>query len=349
MSTNPTQKALLLKAPKGSFELQTIPVPVPKEGEVLVRVDAAALNPVDWKIKEYDFFIKAEEYPALVGTDIAGEVVEVTEGIENVKKGDEVVFQGTYRQADQSSGFQQYSRVSSRTLSKVPSNITIDEAATVPVTLTCAYVGLYCEYPHGLGFKPPTSQEGLGKYAGTPLIVLGGATSVGQYVLQMARASGFSPIITTASPNHEEYLKSLGATHVLDRSLAAGALQTAIVDLTSVPIKTIYDTVSSPDTQKVAFGLLAPGGQMITTTQKFVESTDEKKVIGVLGVKAPHTITLLEEMYRNLEGWLKDGTIKPNRLEIIPGGLNGIIDGLQRLKENKVSGLKLVFHPQETV
>ena len=91
------------------------------------------------------------------------------------------LFQGTYAQPFQSSGFQQYSRVSSRTLSKIPSNISVDQAATVPVTLTCTYVGLYCEYPYGLGFKAPVSQDAVGKYTGTPIVVLGGATSVGQY------------------------------------------------------------------------------------------------------------------------------------------------------------------------
>ncbi|KAH6913541.1 chaperonin 10-like protein [Coprinopsis sp. MPI-PUGE-AT-0042] len=349
MSANQTQKALLLTEAKGPLELQTIPIPVPKEGEVLVKVEAAALNPVDWKIRDYGMFLKPEEYPALLGTDVAGEVVDVADGVKNVKKGDQVLFQGTFRQSEQSSGYQQYSRASSRTLAKIPSNVTVTEASTVPVTLTCAYVGLYCDFPYGFGFEPPVSEGGLGKYESTPLVVLGGATSVGQYVVQLARLSGFSPIITTASPQHEEYLKSLGATHVLDRSLDPGAVQTAIADLTSAPIKTIYDTVSSPDTQKTAFGLLAPGGQMGITTQKFVDSTDEKKVIGVFGVKAPHTQKLLEAMYDKLEGWLQEGAIKPNRVEVIPGGLNGIVEGLQRLKDNKVSGSKLVVLPHETV
>ena len=90
MSTNQTQKALLLTEAKGSFEVRSIPVPSPKEGEVLVKVESAALNPVDWKIRDYGVFIPTEHYPALLGTDIAGEVVEVTEGVESVKKGDKV-------------------------------------------------------------------------------------------------------------------------------------------------------------------------------------------------------------------------------------------------------------------
>jgi D-arabinose 1-dehydrogenase-like Zn-dependent alcohol dehydrogenase len=185
-------------------------------------------------------------------------------------------------------------------------------------------------------------------------------------VIQLARLSGFSPIITTASLKHEGLLKSLGATEVLDRSLGAGAIQSSIAKLTSAPISTVYDTVSSPDTQEMALALLAPGGQMAITTVKSVEAKNEKKVIAVLGIKLPHTIGLLQGMYERLEGWLQQGTLKvcslfgmedlnhltrnilPNNVEVLPGGLNGIVDGLQRLKDNKVSASKLVVLPQET-
>jgi NADPH:quinone reductase-like Zn-dependent oxidoreductase len=90
MAETQLQQALLLTEPKGKFELKRIPRPVPKEGEVLVQVEAAALNPIDWKIRDYDFFLKPEDYPALLGTDIAGEVIEVADGVKNVEIGDHV-------------------------------------------------------------------------------------------------------------------------------------------------------------------------------------------------------------------------------------------------------------------
>jgi len=80
------QKALVLDAPKGSFIVSTRTVPRPAAGELLVKVQAVGLNPVDWKIQEYDIVVK--EYPAVLGSDVAGDVEEVGEGVQGWKKGD---------------------------------------------------------------------------------------------------------------------------------------------------------------------------------------------------------------------------------------------------------------------
>ena len=82
------QTALLLDEKFGKFVLKTIPVPKPGPGDILVKVQAAALNPVDWKAQKYGIF--AQEYPALLGTDIAGDVEELGEGVTDFKKGDRV-------------------------------------------------------------------------------------------------------------------------------------------------------------------------------------------------------------------------------------------------------------------
>ena len=83
-----TQKALLLDAKFGKFVVDTIPVPKPGPGEILVKVKAAALNPVDWKVQKYGIFV--EKYPAILGTDVAGDVEELGEGVTDFKKGDRV-------------------------------------------------------------------------------------------------------------------------------------------------------------------------------------------------------------------------------------------------------------------
>lgn len=83
-----TQKALLLNAKFGGLVVDDIPVPKPGSGEILVKVHAAALNPVDWKIHKYGIFVQA--FPAILGTDISGEVEEIGEGVNDFKKGDRV-------------------------------------------------------------------------------------------------------------------------------------------------------------------------------------------------------------------------------------------------------------------
>ena len=82
------QKALLLKSAKGPFTVETVNIPRPGPGEILVKVQATSLNPVDWKIKKYGSIVKT--YPAVVGMDPAGDVEELGEGIMGVSTGDRV-------------------------------------------------------------------------------------------------------------------------------------------------------------------------------------------------------------------------------------------------------------------
>ena len=83
-----TQKALNLDAKFGKFIVDAAQVPKPGFGEILIKVKAAALNPIDWKIQKYGLFI--EEFPAVLGADIAGDVEEIGEGVTDLQKGDRV-------------------------------------------------------------------------------------------------------------------------------------------------------------------------------------------------------------------------------------------------------------------
>lgn len=84
-----SQKALYLEsAPNGPWKIGTNSIPKPATGELLVKINATALNPVDWKIRAYNFLIT--EWPGIVGTDAAGEVEEIGEGVIGFARGDRV-------------------------------------------------------------------------------------------------------------------------------------------------------------------------------------------------------------------------------------------------------------------
>lgn len=84
-----SQKALFLEsAPNGPWKVGTKDIQKPAAGELLVKIQATALNPVDWKIRAYNFFIT--EWPAILGTDASGVVEEVGEGVTGFTKGDKV-------------------------------------------------------------------------------------------------------------------------------------------------------------------------------------------------------------------------------------------------------------------
>ena len=83
------QKALFVETPvNGEWKVRTRNIPKPGLGEILVKIHATALNPVDWKIRAFNFLV--ETYPAILGRDAAGTVEEVGEGVTGFAKGDRV-------------------------------------------------------------------------------------------------------------------------------------------------------------------------------------------------------------------------------------------------------------------
>ncbi|KAG0708121.1 chaperonin 10-like protein [Suillus ampliporus] len=341
------QNALFLQSKQGQFAVNSHSIPKPGKGEVLIKVYSAALNPVDYKIQEYGMFV--ETYPVVLGEDIAGLVEEVGEDVRNFAKGDRVFTHGSF--SNDRSGFQQFTLAVTNFTAKIPDNLGYDDAATIPLAFDTASTGLYNDNKYGIGLMPPWVNGGLDKYSRTPIVVIGGASSVGSYVVQLARLSGFSPIIATASPTHEAYLKSLGATHVFDRHMSAEDLKASVSKVTGGPIQCVYDAISLPETQQVGWPLLGPGGFLILTLPASVKEAEGKgrKTIQTYGnPHAKENQLLCSGSWAKLSKWLEDGSIKPNRYEVLPNGLEGIIEGLERMKKGKVSGKKLVAHPQDT-
>ncbi|KIM59437.1 hypothetical protein SCLCIDRAFT_126262 [Scleroderma citrinum Foug A] len=340
------QKALILEAKQGRFIVGQRPIPTPGVGQLLVKVYSTALNPIDWKIQQTGVFV--DKYPAVVGTDMAGEVAEVGQGVVNFTKGQRVFAHGN--RSDDESSHQQYALATAAFTAKIPENLTYDQAATVPLGFDTAAVGMYSEVL-GAGLVPPWRPEGQGKYSGKPILIMGGSSSVGSYVIQLARLSGFSPIITTASRSHKDYLKSLGATNVVHRHVDEEEQKMAITEINSSPIELVYDAISLPETQEVAFNILAPGGTLVSTLKPVVEENQGKSRRVVATYGSPHVEVnhaLCQEAWSVLESWLHDGVLKPNKFEVLPGGLHDVPEGLERMRRGEVSGVKLTAHPQET-
>ncbi|KAH7903809.1 chaperonin 10-like protein [Hygrophoropsis aurantiaca] len=339
-----SQTALWLTEKLGSFALGPKDIPTPSAGEILVKIHSVGLNPVDWKIAATGFWV--ETYPAVLGNEASGVVEAVGEGVTTFVKGDKVFHQGTMD--NRKATFQQYVVVPAEIASKLPSNISFDQAASLPVCVATTVIALYSKA--GIGYQVPWD-GGRGKYTSQPILVIGGATSVGQYVIQFARLSGFSPIITTASPHNAALLKSLGATHVLDRNLSFSSISGEIAKITSTPIKLVYDSVSLADTQQGGYDILAPGGHIVLVLGSSIKTQegDGKKIVGVFGsFHAPDNFAFGSSVAPVLTKLLADGDIVPNAVEVVPGGLGGIVSGLERLKNNAVSAKKLIVRPGET-
>ncbi|EIN12987.1 GroES-like protein [Punctularia strigosozonata HHB-11173 SS5] len=342
------QTSLVLETKRGPLVLQDRPVPAPGHGELLVKVLSAGLNNVDWKIQTrgLDYI----EYPGVLGSDGSGTVETLGDGVARFQKGDKVLWEPAW--AFVSGAYQQYAIVKADLAAKVPENLTLDEAASVPMSLCTAFLGLYnrrsAVWGGGAGLIP--FWETPSAYSAMPFMVLGGSSSVGEYAIQFARLSGFSPIIATASDRHVEHLKSIGATHVLSRSASVESLLAEVHSITDEPLQVVYDSISTPETQQAGWKLLAPGGQLVVTLAPVagLPNDESKGFAWVKGnVNFPDQIDIGRQLFARLTGLLADGSIKPHRIRVISGGLSGIEGGLKLLQDGKVSGAKLIVHPQE--
>jgi len=113
----------------------------------------------------------------------------------------------------------------------------------------------------------------------------------------------------------------------------------------------VYDAVSYAETQQAGYDLLTSGGTIVLVLGSQIEVDEDsgKNIINVLGnVHRPEQRETGKSLYSKLTQLLEVGDIKPNRVEVLPDGLLGIIDGLKRMENDAVSGHKLVAHPQET-
>ncbi|ESK81635.1 GroES-like protein [Moniliophthora roreri MCA 2997] len=361
------QKALLLEKQCGALVLGTRPIPKPGSGELLVKVQAVGLNPVDWKIQRNGFVVKKEDYPTVLGTDIAGDVETLGEGVDAEKwsKGTRVFFQGKYT-AD-TAGFQQYTLIPADLAAKIPPKLAYSEAASIPVAFVAAAYGLFAPKPLGGALNPEFDNSV--KFTGKSSLVIGGNTSVGQYSELFANSSngvetstftaiqllskvlGFSQVIAYASKSSEDYLKSLGATRIIDRH------QTTLQDLPSVireittdrPLKVVYDAFGSSEGHDIGFSLLVDDGLFCTVDPSRTDITENgKRAFGVFGIvhlptHRDYGVKLIEQLERLAE----EDVIVPNRVLDLPNGLAGIVEGLETVKNDKTGGYKLVAHPQD--
>ncbi|TFY52133.1 hypothetical protein EVJ58_g10182 [Rhodofomes roseus] len=120
--------------------------------------------------------------------------------------------------------------------------------------------------------------------------------------------------------------------------------------ITKGSLDVIYDAVSLPDTQLAAYEVLSPGGILVLASYDVIP--EERKDSGKRVVRAwgqpnypSENRVVAAKLYgdsEQLTSWLKEGAIKPNRVVVLPNGLEGILEGLERLRDDRVSGVKLV-------
>lgn len=209
-------EALWLDSPRAAFRTGPAPMPVPGPGEVVVRVRAVALNPVDAVpgFARRRFVYPWLHYPAVLGTDVAGEVVEVGAGVTLLAVGDRVVGlaagQERFRNSAAHGAFQRFTVLSAEMTTRLPDDVTLTDAVVLPLGVSTAAAGLF--QPDQLGLALPAAAA---RDRGETVLVWGGSSSVGSNAVQLARAAGYR-VVATASPHNHDLVRSLGAAEVVD-------------------------------------------------------------------------------------------------------------------------------------
>ncbi|XP_010550902.1 PREDICTED: putative quinone-oxidoreductase homolog, chloroplastic [Tarenaya hassleriana] len=191
-----------------------VPVPSPKTDEVLLKLEATSLNPVDWKIQKgllRPFLPR--KFPCIPATDVAGEVVEAGPGVKKFKAGDKVVAVLNHLTGG---GFAEYAVASEKLTVSRPQQVSAPEAAALPVAGLTALQAL--TQPAGLKLDGTTSSSD--KQAN--ILVTAASGGVGHYAVQLAKL-GNAHVTATCGARNIELVKSLGADEVLDYRTPEGA------------------------------------------------------------------------------------------------------------------------------
>ncbi len=253
--------------------METIPRPVPKADEVLIKVHFAGVNPIDWKLRAG--FLKEYmplELPYVPGIDVSGTVEELGSDVKTLKKGQAVfgIAGGTYAE---------YAIASAGDVTAKPEKMSFELAASIPLGALTAWQAV----------------EDAGIKAGQTVAVMGAAGGVGLFAVQFAKAKG-ARVIGTASEANLDFVKSIGAEKAVDYK--KGALETEIKDADAV-----IDTVGGETLEK-SYDLLKRGGVVVTVAGQVSEEkarehgvkaissgrgpTDKLKVIAEMAEKNLH-------------------------------------------------------------
>jgi NADPH:quinone reductase-like Zn-dependent oxidoreductase len=240
-TTVTTMKAIRIHAYGGVENLHYDDVlrPEPQAGQVLVRVHAAGVNPIDWKIREGYFKQMLDlPLPVIIGQDIAGMVAAVGAGVTKLQPGQDV-----YGIADlQLSGaYAEYALCYAEAIAPKPQTLDYIHAAAVPLAAMTAWQALF---------------DKADLHSGQTLLIHGGAGGVGGYAIQLAKLKG-ARVIATAAVEHLDYVKNLGADLVLDYHAQPFEQQVKDVDV-------VLDLVGG-ETQARSWQVIRHGGILVST------------------------------------------------------------------------------------
>jgi NADPH:quinone reductase-like Zn-dependent oxidoreductase len=262
------------------LQLKRLAIPEPRAGELLLKVRAASVNPVDYKIRSGKYpAVQADKLPYVLGRDACGEVTKLGQGVTNFATGDAV-----YSMVRVSGGgYAEYVILNEKDASRAPKTLDATSAAAVPLAALTAWQGLF---RHG-GLKPKQR-----------VLIHGGSGGVGHFAIQFAKTRG-AYVITTVSAQSLDFVLKLGADEAIDFKKVRFETQVHDVDV-------VFDLIGG-ETQTRSWDVLKKGGIVVSTVA--APSEDEARRRGVRGTRY-----MVEESGSELgeiAGLIDAGKVKP--------------------------------------
>jgi NADPH:quinone reductase-like Zn-dependent oxidoreductase len=287
------------------LKLEELDVPEPAEREVLIKIRAASVNPVDYKIRSGKVpSVKQEQLPKVLGRDIAGTIVRCGRAVTEWKEGDEVfaLLDGAH------GGYAGYVALAAELCVRKPRRIDFTAAAAVPLAGITAWQG---EFDHG---RLETGQREL---------IHGGAGGVGHLAIQFAKARG-AAVYTTVAGEDMEFVRALGADAAIDYRSERFEDKVHDVDL-------VLDLIGG-QTQERSWSVLKEGGALISTLSKpSAERASERQVRAENYVAHPDASELNE-----IRDLIDAGKVRPFVQAVYE--LHEVAEAHRRLEEGHVRG-----------
>jgi NADPH:quinone reductase-like Zn-dependent oxidoreductase len=253
--------------------------PVPEAGEILIRVHAAGVNPVDWKTRKGQGIaglLGDNPFPLILGWDISGTVEALGAGVEHFTRGDEVY--GMVGFPNVGNAYAEYVSVPVNEVVHKPGNYSHIEAAGVPLVALTAWQALF---------------EAAQLQAGQTILVHAAAGGVGHVAVQLAKWKG-ARVIAMASEKNSMYLRDLGVDTVIDYTKQAFEQLVSNVDV-------VLDTLGD-DVQERSFQVLKRGGKLVSIVSEPAKETARQYGVEGHWVFVRIANEQLEQITRLIEG-----------------------------------------------
>jgi NADPH:quinone reductase-like Zn-dependent oxidoreductase len=292
---------------------QDLPRPVPAAGELLIRVHAAGVNPVDWKTRSgsVPWKVQIDPFPLILGWDVAGVVAAVGRNVSGFAVGDAVY--GMVRFPEPAGAYAEYTTAPQEHVLPIPDSIGFLEAAALPLVSHTAWQAIF---------------EAGELEKGQTVLIHGAAGGVGHVALQLAKSRG-ARVVGTARGRDRDYLLELGIdTHV---DFEATRFEDVVRD-----VDVVLDTLGG-EVQRRSWGVMKKGGILVSLRT----TSDTQENAKAHGVRAQRILVRPEaEHFARINELVEAGQLRPTIAAVFP--LKEAKEAQEQLKRGPTRG-KLVL------